>query len=130
MARVFVKGCWVVSTFWFSICYNFCYILRKIAKLYFLEASHQSLKITSIGSLITEKSSFKKLKILTILARFISKIEKPDLLNFPLIKYFVKCFLLLKTWNVRVNYCRNYVPSNLLFCFTGHNLVTLNNRQR
>ena len=36
----FAKGCWVLSTIWYLICYNFCYILRKIAKLYFLEASH------------------------------------------------------------------------------------------
>ena len=92
--------------------------------------SENTPKIISIGLLITEKRSFKKLKILSILARFISKIKKPDIFNFPSIKYFVKCFLFLKIWNVRVNYCGNYGPSNLLFCFTGHNLEKLNNRQR
>ena len=87
-------------------------------------------KIISIGVLITEKRSFKKLKILSILVRLFSKIKKPESFNFRLRKYFVKCFLFLKIRNVRVNYCGNYGPSNLLFCFTGHNLEKLNNRQR
>ena len=43
-AGLFVKGRWVLSTFWHLDCYNFCYILKKIAKLYLLEASHRSLK--------------------------------------------------------------------------------------
>ena len=84
--------------------------------------SENAPKIISIGTLITEKLSFKKLKIWSILARFISKIKKSDILNFPSIKYFVKCFLFLKIWNARVNYCGNYRPSNLLFCFTGQSL--------
>ena len=42
----FVKGCWVLSTFWHLDCDNFCYILIKTAKLYFLEASLRSLKTT------------------------------------------------------------------------------------
>ena len=92
--------------------------------------SENTSKIISIGPLITEKQSFKKLKILSILARFISKIKKADIFYFASIKYFLKCFLFLKIWNVRVNYCENYGPSNLLFCFTGHNLEKLINRQR
>ena len=87
-------------------------------------------KIVSIGPLVTEKRSFKKLKILSILTRFISKIKKPDIFNFPSIKYLVKRFLFLKIWNVRVNYRGNYEPSNMLFCFVGHNLEKLNNGQR
>ena len=84
--------------------------------------SENTPKIRSIGPLITEKRTFKKLKILSILVHFISKIKKPDIFNFPSIKYFVKYFLFLKTWNWRVNCCGNYRPSNLLFCFTGDNL--------
>ena len=92
--------------------------------------SESTPKIKSIGPLITEKRSFKKWKILPTFARFISKIKKPDIFNFPSIKYFVKRFLFLKIWNLRVNYCRNYGLSNLLFYFTGHNLEKLNNGQR
>ena len=92
--------------------------------------SENAPKIISIGTLIMEKRSFKKLKILSILASFISKIKKPDIFDFPSIKYFVNFFLFLKVWNTRANYCGNYGPSNLLFCFTGHNLEKLNNRQR
>ena len=40
----FVKTPRVLSNFWHLICDNFCYIFRKIAKLYFLEASLWSLK--------------------------------------------------------------------------------------
>ena len=68
--------------------------------------------------------------MLSIFARLISEIKKPDIVNFTSIKYFVKRFLFLKVWNVRVNYCGNYGPSNLLFCSTGHNLEKLNNGQR
>ena len=50
--------------------------------------------------------------------------------KFLSIKYFVKRFLFLKIWNVQVNFCGNYGPSNLLFCFTGHNLEKLNKRQK
>ena len=92
--------------------------------------SEKTPKIISIGPLIMEKRSFKKLKILSILVLFISKIKKPAIFNFPSIKYFVKCFFFLKIWNVKVNYCGNYGPSNLLFYFTGHNLEKINNRQR
>ena len=42
--RLFAKGPWVLSNFWHLDCYNFCYILKKIPKLYFLEALHRSLK--------------------------------------------------------------------------------------
>ena len=41
------------------------------------------------------------------------------------VKYFGKCLFR----KVRVNHCRNYGPSNLLFCFTEHNLEKLNNRE-
>ena len=34
-----VKGRWVLRNFWHLDCYNFCYILKKTTKLYFLEAS-------------------------------------------------------------------------------------------
>ena len=95
-----------------------------------LKSPENTSKIISIGILITERQPFKRMKILSILACFISKIKKPDVFNFSSIKYFVKCFLFLKIWNVRANYCGSYGPSNLLFCFTGHNLETLNNRQR
>ena len=42
--RFFVKSPQVLSNSWHLTCCNFCYILRKIPKLYFLEASHWSLK--------------------------------------------------------------------------------------
>ena len=95
-----------------------------------LKSPENTSKIISIGILITERQPFKRMKILSILARFISKIKKPDVFNFSSIKYFVKCFLFLKTWNVSVNYCGNYGPSNLSFCLSEHNLEKLNNRQR
>ena len=41
---LFVNDRWILSNFWYLDCYNFCYIFRKIGKLYFLEASHRSLK--------------------------------------------------------------------------------------
>ena len=41
---LFVKGRWVLSNFWHLIYHNFCYIFRKIARLYFLEVLAQSLK--------------------------------------------------------------------------------------
>ena len=63
--------------------------------------SESTPKIKSIGPLITEKRSFKKWKILPTFARFISKIKKPDIFNFPSIKYFVKRFLFLKILNVK-----------------------------
>ena len=87
-------------------------------------------KIISIGLLITEKQPFKKLKNLSILARFISKIKKSHISNFLSVKYFGKRLLFLKIWNVRVNNCGNYGPSNLLFWFTGDKIEKLNKRQR
>ena len=87
-------------------------------------------KIISISPLITEKRSIKKLKVLSVLARFISKMKKADIFSFLSVKYFGKRFLFLKTLNVKVNYYGNYGPSNLLFCFTGYILEQLNNRQR
>ena len=91
--------------------------------------SENTPKVISIGPLITEKRLFKKLSFLSILARFISKIKKTYIFNFLSVKYFGKHFWLRKIWNVRVNYCRNYGPSTLLFCLTEHNLEQLNNRQ-
>ena len=92
-------------------------------------------KTISIGPLVKEKRPFKKLKILSVLAPFTSKIKKADIFNFLSVKYFGKLFLLtkiylLKLQNVRVISSGNYEPSNLLFYFTGHNLEQLNNRQR
>ena len=40
----FFNGCWILSNFWYLDCYNCRNIYRKIAKLYFLEASHRSLR--------------------------------------------------------------------------------------
>ena len=93
-------------------------------------ASENMPKIISIGLPIMERRSFKKLKIFSLLARFISKIKISDIFNFVSVKYFGKRFLFQKIQNIRVNYCGNYRPSNLLFCFTGHNLEKVNNRQR
>ena len=70
------------------------------------------------------------MKVLSDLARFISKIKKAYISNFLSVKYFSKRFLFLKISNVRVNYCGNYGPPNLLLCFTGHNSEQLNSRQR
>ena len=56
--------------------------------------------------------------------------KNSGIFNFASVKYFGKRFLFLKIWNVRVNYCGNYGPSNLLFRFTGHNLEKFNNKQR
>ena len=133
MTRVFVKGRWVLSNFRHLVCYNFCYILRKFRNYIFRSlklVSENTPKIISVELLITEKRFSKKLKILSILAHFISKIKKPDMFNFSSIKYFVKRFFFIKIWNVRVNYCGNYRPSSLIFCFTGHNLENLSNREK
>ena len=43
-SRLFFNSRWILNNFWYLDCYNFCYIFRKIAKLYFLQASHRSLK--------------------------------------------------------------------------------------
>ena len=130
--RFFVKGRWVLNNFWNLICYN-SYFEKNCEVIYFRSLTlvfENMPKIISIGPLITEKQSFEKLEILSILARFISKMKKADIFNFLSVKYFGKSFLFLKIWNVRINYCGNYGLSNLLFCFTEHNLKQLNNRQR
>ena len=57
------------------------------------------------------------MKILSFLAPFISQIKTADIFNFWSVKYFGKGLLFLKTWHIRVTYCWNYGPSNLLFCF-------------
>ena len=91
--------------------------------------SENAPKIAPIGPPITEKRRFKKLKILSFLGAFISKIKTVDIFNFLSVKYFNNFLLFLKTWHIRVSYCWNYRSSNLLFrfcrCYLGH----LNNRQ-
>ena len=131
MARLFVQGRWVLSTFWHLDCYNLCYILKKIAKLYllFTQVSDNTPKIISIGTRITEKLPFKKLEILSFLASFISKTKTGDIFNFLSVKYFIKSLLFLKIWHIRVNYCWSYGPSNLLFRFFRYRLGHLDNRQ-
>ena len=91
--------------------------------------SENTPKITSIGPPITEKRPFKKLKILSFLASFISKIKTVDIFDFLSFKYFGKGLLFLKFWLIRVNYCWNYRPSNLLFYFFRLHLGHLSNRQ-
>ena len=86
-------------------------------------------KITSIGPPITEKRPFKKLKILSFLAPFISKIKTVDIFNFQSVKYFSISLLFLKIWHIRVNYCWSYGPSNLLFRFFRYRLCHLDKRQ-
>ena len=70
------------------------------------------------------------MKILFSLAPFISKMEKAHMLNFLSGKYFDKRLSFLKIWYTWFNYCWNYGPSKLLFCFIYHSLWGLNNRQR
>ena len=69
------------------------------------------------------------MKILSFLASFISKIKTADIFNFLSVKYFGKGLLFLKIWLIRINYCWNYGPSNLLFRFFRYRLGHLNNRQ-
>ena len=83
----------------------------------------------SIGPRITEKLPFKKLKILSFLAPFISKIKTTGIFNFLSVKYFGKSLLFLKIWHIRANYCWSYGPSNLLFRFFRYRLDHLDNRQ-
>ena len=52
------------------------------------QVSENTPKIISIGPRITEKLPFKKLKILSFLAPFISKIKTADIFNFLSVKYF------------------------------------------
>ena len=85
----------------------------------------------SIGPPITEEQPFKKLKILSFMVPFISKIKTADMFNFLSIKYFGKGLLFLKTWHIRVNYCWNYEPLNLLFCFFRYRLdILITDRQK
>ena len=86
-------------------------------------------KIISIGPPITEKRPFKKLKILSFLVAFISKIKTADVFNFLSVKYFGKGLLFLKIWHIKVNYCWSYEPPNLLFRFFRYRLGHLDNRQ-
>ena len=68
---LFVKGRWVLSNFWHLDCYKFCYILKKIPKLYFLKASHRTQK--------TSQKLYPKshpLRTNGPLPLFISKIKK------------------------------------------------------
>ena len=60
------------------------------------EVSENTPRIISIGSAITVKRPFKKLKILFFLASFISKIKTADIFNFLSVKYFDKGLLFLK----------------------------------
>ena len=53
-------------------------------------------KIISIGPPVTEKQSFKILKILSSLAHFISKMKKDHNLNFPPVKNLANIYLFRK----------------------------------
>ena len=69
------------------------------------------------------------MKVLSLLALFISKIKRADIHNFLPVKYFGKGLLFLNIWHMRVNYCWSYGPSNLLFPFFRCRLGHLDNRQ-
>ena len=69
------------------------------------------------------------MKTLSFLVSFISKIKTVHIFNFLSVRYFSKVLFFLKTWHIRVNYCWNYGPSNLLFRFFHCRLGQLNNRQ-
>ena len=69
------------------------------------------------------------MNILCFLASFISNVKIADIFNFLSVKYFGKGLLFLKFWLIRVNYCWNYGPSNLLFRFFLFRLGHLSNRQ-
>ena len=118
----FFNGPWVLSNFWHLDCYNFGDILRKNAKLYFLEAwtsiSKNTPKIIPTGPHIMEKQPFKKLKILAFLAPSTSKIKRADIFNISSVKHLGKCLSFLEIWHRWVNHCWNYKPPNLLFRFT------------
>ena len=90
---------------------------------------HNTQKIISTGPRITEKLPLKKLKILSFLAPFISKIETADIFNFLSVKYFGKGLLFLKIWHIKVSYCWSYGPLHLLFRFFRYPLGHLDNRQ-
>ena len=65
----------------------------------------------------------------SFLASVISKTKTADIFNFLSVKYFGKGLLFLKICRIRVNYCWNYGPLNLLFRFFRFRLGHLNNRQ-
>ena len=65
-------------------------LLRFVTELKRFAYMVNSPKIISIAPLVTEKRSFKKLKILSVLAHFISKIKKSDIFKFLSVKYFGK----------------------------------------
>ena len=67
---------------------NFAYVSSYL--------SENTPKITSIGTPITEKCLFKKLKILSFLAPFISKIKTVDISNFLSVRYFSNVLLFMK----------------------------------
>ena len=94
-----------------------------------MQVSENTPKIISIGPPIKQTRPFKKLKILSILAPFISKIKLAEICNFLSVKYFGKHLSFLKIWHIRVNYCWSYGPSNLQFRFTAYSLHQLNNKQ-
>ena len=91
--------------------------------------SENTPKTITIGPPITEKQPFKKLKILSFLAPFISKTKAVDIVNFVSVRYFSKGLLFLKTWHIRVNYYLNYRLSNLLLHFFCSPLGYFNDRQ-
>ena len=91
--------------------------------------SENKLKITFIRPPVTKKRPFKKLKILSFLAPFIWKMKTINIFNFSSVKYFDKVLLFLKNCLIRVNYCWNYRPSNLLFRFLPYRLDHFNNKE-
>ena len=99
-------------------------LVRSLTKV-----SENTPKIISIGPRIKEKLPFKKLKILSFLAPFFSKIKTADIFNFLSVKYFGKGLLFLEMWHIRVNYCWSYGPSNMLFRFFRYCLGHLDNTQ-
>ena len=86
-------------------------------------------KIISIGPLITEKRSFKKLKIVSFLAPFLSKIKTADISNFLSVKYIGKGLLFLKIWLVRVIIVE-ITGSRTCYFVSLYRLGHLNNRQK
>ena len=75
-ARLFVKGCWILSNFWHVDCYNFCYILKKTVKLYFLASFISKIKTANISNFLWVKYFGKGLLFLKI--SFLSLSLKPS----------------------------------------------------
>ena len=129
--RLFVRGRWVLCNFWHLDCYNFCYILEKLRSYAFWKphigvgkhAKNHIHRATHYGETV-----LWKLKILSFLVPFISKIKTVDIFNFLSVKQFSKGLLFLKIWHIRVSYCWNYGPWNLLFCFFCCRLGYLNSK--